>query len=112
MRLILPLLLAAAVAGPAFAQDSTADASAASGAAAQSVSLLGASGVKTALAASVVAVSAAAVGASVVGGVALVAGAQLNESAKASERTALKVDDAVIIAPDPAPKVPYQAQKK
>jgi hypothetical protein len=119
MRLLLPLLLAAAIAGPAFAQDSTADASGASAAGSQAVALLGASGVKTAVGVSAVPVSVAAVGASTAGAVSataghvgLASGANLSTAATASANTALRVDDAVVIAADPAPKVPYEAQKK
>jgi hypothetical protein len=116
MRLLIALALAAAFSGPAFAQ-STADASGASGQASQAAGLLAASGVKTAVGVSAVPVSAAAVGASVLGGasaltghVGAASGADLSQAAGASAKTALKVDDVVVVTPDPAPKVPYQAQ--
>jgi hypothetical protein len=116
MRLFLPLAIATALTGPAFAQ-STADASGASGQASQAAGLLAASGVKTAVGVSAVPISVAAVGASAVGGASAVAGhvgaasgADLSQAAGASAKTALKVDDAVVVTPDPAPKVPYQAQ--
>jgi hypothetical protein len=119
MRLFL-LTITIAAAGlcrPALAQDSTADASGASGAASQAVGLLTASGVKTAIGVSALPVSVAAVGVSGAGAVSLAAGhvgvasgANLLQAAGASANAALKVDDAVVLAPDPAPKVPYQAQ--
>ncbi|HEY0435677.1 MAG TPA: hypothetical protein VGC92_03505 [Phenylobacterium sp.] len=109
--------LGAILAGPALAQDSGADASNASGAASQAVGLLGASGIKTALAVSAVPASVAAVGVSTVGAVSTAAGhvgaasgADLSQAAGASARAGLRVDDVVVIAPDPAPKVPYQRQ--
>jgi hypothetical protein len=115
---LIPAVAAAvALCGPAFAQDSGADASGASAAGSQAAGLLAASGVKTAVGVSAVPVSAAAVGASGVGAVSAVAGhvgaasgANLSQAAGASANAALKVDDAVVVAPDPAPKVPYQVQ--
>lgn len=103
--------------GPALAQDSGADASKASGEASQAAGLLGASGIKTALAVSAVPVSVAAVGVSGAGAgaasaghVGAASGADLSQAAGASAKAGLRVDDAVVIAPDPAPKVPYQRQ--
>ena len=111
------VLAAAALGGPAFAQDSGQDASGASGAASQTVGLLAASGVKTAVGVSAAPVSVAAVGASGVAvagaSVTQVAGGAASELAHAagnSSEAALKVDDRVVVAPDPAPKVPYKAQ--
>lgn len=111
------VLLLAAASGPAFAQASTQDASRASGAASEAAGLLTASGVKTAVGVSAVPVSVAAVGASgvavagaSVGQVAGGAASELAHAAGNSSETALKVDDRVVVAPDPAPKVPYQAQ--
>jgi hypothetical protein len=119
MRLLLPIsaaLIAAAFSGPALAQAST-DASGASGAGSQAVGLLTASGVKTAIGVSAVPVSVGAVGASGVAvagaSVARVAGggaSQMAHAAGSMSETALKVDDTVVVAPDPAPKAPYQAQ--
>jgi hypothetical protein len=37
-------------------------------------------------------------------------GANLSQAAGASANAALKVDEAVVVTADPAPKVPYQAQ--
>ncbi|HEY2753910.1 hypothetical protein [Phenylobacterium sp.] len=117
--LLLPVAIAAAVAisGPVFAQDSGQDASGASAAGSQAVGLLAASGVKTAVGASALPVSVAAVGVSGAGAVSTAAGhvgaasgADLSQAAGASANTALKVDDTVVISPDPAPKVPYKAQ--
>jgi len=118
MRLLLPIALAAAaLCGPALAQDSAADASGASGATSQAAGLLAASGVKTAVGVSAAPVSIAAVGVSGAGGVSTAAGdvaaasgADLSQAAGGSARAALRVDDTVVIAPDAAPKVPYQAQ--
>jgi preprotein translocase subunit SecG len=112
--LSISLLLAVAVCGPAFAQDSAANASAASGASSEVVTHLTASGVQTALAVSVV--PASVVGTvSVVGGVSAV-GAGLGVSRAAGNAAAaasgpLKVDDRVVVAADPAPHVPYDVQK-
>jgi hypothetical protein len=117
--LLLPAVLAAALAGPALAQDSAQDGSKAVGAVSEATALLGASGVKTAVGVSAVPVSVAAGGASAVGvGAASVAvGASgvasgLSEAAGQSGKVALKVDDDVVVAPDAAPKVPYQPVKK
>jgi hypothetical protein len=118
MRLLIPLSLAAAMlCGPAFAQDSAADASAASGHASEAAGLLAAAGVKTAVGVSALPVSVAAVGVSIAGGastavghVGVASGADLSQAAHASAHTALRVDDTVVVAPDPLPKVPYQAQ--
>ena len=111
------LAFAAALCGPALAQDSVADASGASGAASQAGGLLAASGVKTAVGVSAVPVSIAAVAVSGAGAVSIAAGhvgaasgADLSQAATASANTALRVDDTVVVAPDPPPKAPYQAQ--
>jgi len=120
MRRLVPLVLAAcAVAGPALAQDSAQDGSKAVGAASEAATLLGASGVKTAVGVSAVPVSVAAGGASAVGaaGASVAVGgtsaaADLSKAADVSAKTALKVDDDVVVAADPAPKVPYQPAKK
>ena len=111
------VLAAAALCGPAFAQDSAGDASGASGATSQAVGLLTASGVKTVVGVSAVPVSVAAVGVSgagvasaAAGHVGLASGAGLSQAAGGSADASLKVDDRVVVAPDPAPKVPYQAQ--
>lgn len=118
MRSLISISLGLAlVAGPTLAQDSAANASAAAGASSEVVTHLAASGVQTvvgvaALPASVVA------GASVVGGSAAVgagadsvkAGAGMSEAAGDSAKFAsgkLKVDDRVVVSPDPAPAVPY-----
>ena len=114
---VVAIALATFAVGPALAQDSGADASNASGAASQAAGLLTASGIKTALAVSAAPVSVAAVGVSTAGAVSTAAGrvgaasgADLSQAAGASAKAGLRVDDAVVIAPDPAPKVPYQAQ--
>ncbi|WP_068874112.1 MULTISPECIES: hypothetical protein [unclassified Phenylobacterium] len=120
MRRVLCLAFAsAAVAGPALAQDSAQDGSKAVGAASEATALLGASGVKTAVGVSAVPVSVAAGGASAVGAAgasvavgATSAAADLSKAAGASAKVALKVDDDVVVAADPAPKVPYQPAKK
>jgi hypothetical protein len=109
------LAFAATLSGPALAQDSAADASGASVAASQAAGLLAASGLKTAVGVSAVPISLAAVGASgvgvasvAVGHVGVASGADLSRAADGSARAALRVDDTVVIVPDPAPKVPYQ----
>lgn len=120
MRRLYAIALAAlAQAGPALAQDSARDGSKAVGAASEATALLGASGVKTAVGVSAVPVSVAAGGASAVGaaGASVAIGATgaasgLAEAAGASAKVALKVDDDVVVAADPAPKVPYQPVKK
>ena len=120
MRRLLPLVLAACAApSPATAQDSAQDGSKAVGAASEATALLGASGVKTAVGVSAMPVSVAAGGASAVGAagasVAVGAGsaaADLTKAAGASANVALKVDDDVVVAADPAPKVPYRPAKK
>jgi hypothetical protein len=117
MRLLPPvsLLLASAISAPAFAQASTANASAAGAASSDVASHLAASGVQTALAASVVPASVAGTvstvgGASALGtGIASVQGAQ--SSANAASGSPLKVTDRVVVAPDPAPHVPYNTEK-
>jgi hypothetical protein len=116
--LFLPVL-ATALCSPAFAQDSAADVSGASAAASEGVRLLAASGVKTAVGVSAVPVSIAAAGVSGAGLVSIAAGkvgaasgADLSQAAAASANTALRVDDTVVVSPDPPPKVPYQAQRR
>ncbi|PZQ65171.1 MAG: hypothetical protein DI570_02855 [Phenylobacterium zucineum] len=117
------VLIAAAttlLAAPAFAQDSGREGSQASTAASEAVGHLAASGVKTAVCVAAVPVSAAAVGTSVVGAGAVSVGAAsvktgagLSVAAKGGATdVSLKVDDDVVIAADPAPKVPYQPAKK
>lgn len=122
MRALPFALLLAALAAPAFAQDSAQNASAAGGASSEVAGHLTASGVQTAVGVS--AVPASAVGtASAVGGSAVAAGgsavagagAGLSEAAGASADFAsgpLKVDDRVVVSPDAAPNVPYDAQKQ
>lgn len=113
-----PLLLglaAAVVAAPALAQDSVANGSTAGSAASELVTHLAASGVQTVVGVSAVPASVAgtvsvAGGASVAGvgaGVSQAAGG----SADAASGGPLKVDDRVVISPDPAPAVPYDTQK-
>lgn len=104
----------ALVAGPALAQDSVANASAAGGASSEVATHLAASGVQTVI--GIAAVPASVVGAgSMVGGSALVgAGAGLSEAAGDSAGFAsgpLKVDDKVVVSPDPAPAVPFDVAK-
>lgn len=111
----------ALAAGPALAQDSVANASAAGGASSEVVTHLAASGVQTVV--GVAAIPASVVGgASMVGGSAVVgagaasvqAGAGLSEAAGDSAKFAsgpLKVDDRVVVSPDPAPAVPYDVAK-
>jgi hypothetical protein len=113
----LPLfgLAAAMIAAPAFAQDSVANGSAAGSAASEVATHLTASGVQTAIGvsaapASVVGTASMAGGASAAGvgsGVSEAAGA----SADAASGGPLKVDDRVVVSPDPAPAVPYDTQK-
>lgn len=114
-------LALAALAGPAVAQDSGQHASAAIGGGSEVAGHLAASGVQTAVGVS--ALPAGAVGAaSVVGGSAIAAGgsavagagAGVSEAAGDSAGFAsgpLKVDDRVVVSPDAAPNVPYDAQK-
>jgi hypothetical protein len=116
MRLLLPtaLLIAAAIYGPVLAQDSIANGSAAGTASSEVVGHLTASGVQTALAVSVVPASVAGTvstvgGLSVAGsGIASVQGAQASAHAASGP---LKVTDRVVVAPDAAPQVPYNAEK-
>jgi hypothetical protein len=122
MRALTLLALGLALAAPpALAQDSAQNASAAGGASSEVATHLTASGVQTAIGVS--AVPASVVGtASVAGGSAVAAGgsalaesgAGLSEAAGASANASsgpLKVDDRVVVSPDPAPKVPYDVQK-
>lgn len=111
----------ALVAGPALAQDSVAHASAAGGVSSEVATHLAASGVQTVI--GIAAVPASVVGAgSAVGGSAVVgagaasvgASAGLSEAAGDSAGFAsspLKVDDKVVVSPDPAPAVPYNLAK-
>lgn len=112
--LIFASLGLALAAGPALAQDSVANASAAGGASSEVVTHLAASGVQTVI--GVAAIPASVVGgASMAGGSALVgAGAGLSEAAGDSAKFAsgpLKVDDRVVVSPDPAPAVPHDVAK-
>ncbi|MEW5686013.1 MAG: hypothetical protein AB1942_13920 [Pseudomonadota bacterium] len=118
-RFILIAAATAALASPALAQDSGREGSQASTSASEAVGHLAASGVKTAVGVAAVPVSAAAVGTSVVGAGAVSVGAAsvktgegLSVAAKDSADVSLKVDDDVVVAADPAPKVPYQPVKK
>lgn len=109
---IVSLTLALA-AGPALAQDSVQNGSAAVGAGSDAAGHLAASGVQTAVGASVV--PTAAVGSVAVAGGASAMGTGLaaSEAAGASANATtgpLKVDDKVVVSPDPAPNVPYQTQ--
>ncbi|MDP3594597.1 hypothetical protein [Phenylobacterium sp.] len=118
MRSLITVSLGLALfAGPAFAQDSVANASAAGGASSEVVTHLAASGVQTVVGVAAVPVSVAA-GASAVGGSAVTGagagsvqvGADMSEAAGDSAKFAsgkLKVDDRVVVSPDPAPAVPY-----
>jgi hypothetical protein len=107
-------LALAALAGPALAQDSAQHASAAVGGGSEVAGHLAASGVQTAVGvsavpASVVGVASVAAGSAVAG-----VGAGVSEAAGGSAEFAsgpLKVDDRVVVSPDPAPAVPYDAQK-
>ncbi len=100
--------------GPVLAQDSAGHASAAFGGSSELAGHLTASGVQTVVGVS--AVPASVVGAaSVAGGSAVAAtGSAVSEAAGASAEFAsgpLKVDDRVVVSPDPAPAVPYDLQK-
>jgi ABC-type spermidine/putrescine transport system permease subunit II len=109
LALALPL-----IAGPALAQDSAANGSAAGGASSEAAAHLTASGVQTALAVSVVPASVAGT-VSMVGGVSAAgSGIEVSRAAGNSAAVAsgpLKVDNRVVVAPDPAPHVPYNAEK-
>jgi hypothetical protein len=116
LRFLPAFAIAAVFSGPALAQDSG-DASKASTEASQAAGVLAASGVRTAVGVSAVPVSVAAVGVLSVGGVSTAAGhvgaasgTDLSRAATDSAKAGLHVDDAVVVAPDPAPRVPYQAQ--
>jgi hypothetical protein len=113
----LPLLTLATtlIAAPAFAQDSLANGSAAGSAVSEVAAHLTASGVQTAVGVSAVPASVAGV-ASVAGGASVAgAGSAVSAAAGASADVAsggpLKVDDRVVVSPDPAPAVPYDTQK-
>ena len=115
MRPLLPATFALAlIAAPAFAQDSATDASGASAATSQAVGLLASSGVKTAVGVSAVPASVVATGSMVAGSAVMASGAAsvgvggaVSEAATDSGR--LVVDDKVVVSPDPAPAVPYDA---
>jgi len=122
MRLLPVLIFASAlVAGPALANDSVTHASAASEHSIMAAGHLVASGVETV-------VGVAAVPLAVVGGVSTAAGAiataggdalgaiggdllKAADSAVTQAWGPLKVDKRVVIAPDPVPMLPYNAQK-
>jgi len=109
LALGLPLL-----AGPALAQDSGANVSAAGGASSEAAAHLTASGVQTALAVSVVPASVVGTVSAAGGVTASAAGVVSVQGAQGSARAAsgpLKVTDRVVVAPDPAPHVPYAAEK-
>lgn len=112
--LILGSTVLALYAAPALAQDSAAHASAAVGGSSEVAAHLTASGVQTVIAVSAIPASTAGAG-SVAGGWAVAAtGSAVSEAAGASAQFAsgpLKVDDRVVVSPDPAPAVPYDAQK-
>lgn len=120
MRRFAYLAAAAALTStPALAQDSGQEGSQASTSASEAVAHLSASGVKTAVGVSAVPLGAAAVGASVVGagtisvgGASVSAGTSLMGAAIEASETGLKVDDDVVLSPDPAPKVPYKPAAK
>ena len=119
MRVLSIATLALAASG-AQAQDSTANASAGGGASSEVAGHLTASGVQAVVGVAALPVSVAA-GASVVGGSAVATagagsaavGGGLSEAAGDSADFAsgpLKVDDKVVVSPDPMPAVPYNAQ--
>jgi hypothetical protein len=111
--------MALATAGAALAQDSLANGSTALKASGEGTAALAASGVQTATAASVVPASGAAVGSMAVGSVAEVGGKIAMRSATGMSQAAgdsaaaangpLPLAKEVIVAPQPAPKVPYDA---
>lgn len=112
--LMLASTVLALCAGPSLAQDSAAHASAAVGGSSEVAAHLTASGVQTVIGVSAVPASVAGA-ASVAGGSAVAAtGSAVSEAAGASAEFAsgpLKVDDRVVVSPDPAPAVPYDVQK-
>jgi len=122
MRLPVALLALSLLAAPAFAQDSVQETSAAGGASSEVATHLTASGVKTAVGVSAIPVavtgSVAAVGGStavVGGGASLGVAGGASNAAHASGAAAsgpLKVDDRVVVSPDPAPKVPYDTKPR
>ena len=122
IRLVATIALyAAALAGPALAQDSTANASAAGGASSEAAGHLAASGVQTVVGVAAVPVSAAGAGLAVAGSVAGTGASVLTGAGAAASEVAdgmsgaatgpLKVDDRVVVAPDPAPQVPYDVRE-
>ena len=113
----LPLLTLAMaiIAAPAFAQDSVANGSAAGSAVSEVAAHLTASGVQTAVGVSAVPASVAGT-ASMAGGASVAGvGSGVSEAGGASADAAsggpLKVDDRVVVSPDPPPTVPYDTQK-
>jgi hypothetical protein len=116
----LPALLLLAT--PAFAQDSVQETSAAGTASSEVATHLTASGVKTAVGVSAVPVviggSVAAVGGSTAvqsGAASLGVADGASDAARASGAAAsgpLKVDDRVVVSPDPAPHVPYDTKPR
>jgi len=119
---VLPLLTLSLFAAPAFAQDSVQETSAAGTASSEVATHLTASGVKTAIGVTAIPVlvggSVAAVGGStaMLGGAAsLGVAAGASDAAHASGAVAsgpLKVDDRVVVSPDPAPQVPYDTKPR
>jgi len=117
--LALVATMALSTANAAFAQDSVANGSTAIKASAEGAGALTASGVQTATAASVVPASGVAVGSMAVGSVAELGGKIAMRSATGMSQAAgdsavaangpLPVAKEVIVAPQPAPKVPYDA---
>jgi hypothetical protein len=111
----------ALVGGPAFAADSVEHASQAATYSVAGVAHLAASGIEAV--GGIVAVPLGVAGgvSQVVGGIARVGGESLEAAGLDAEAAAnqaltdswgpLSVDDRVIVRPDPAPQVPYQAQK-
>lgn len=117
------LVFAAALmaAPPAFAADNVTHGSAAVTASGQAVGNLAASGVQTVAGVSAVPLGVVGAGSAVVGESARVGGESLGGAGTDLTRAAdqaltdawgpLKVDDRVVVHPDPAPHVPYQTQK-
>jgi len=121
-RILFALAAAMAVStsNAAFAQDSVANGSTAIKASAEGAGALTASGVQTATAASVVPASGVAAGSMAVGSVAELGGKIATGAATGMSQAAgdsvtaangpLPVAKEVIVAPQPAPRVPYDAQ--
>jgi hypothetical protein len=116
-RAALVAAIALSTAGAALAQDSVANGSTALKASGEGTGALAASGVQTATAASVVPASGVAVGSMAAGSVAELGGKIAMRSAAGMSQAAgdsataangpLPVAKEVIVAPQPAPKVPY-----